>query len=94
MDVADDGRAEHREGASRRCTFELVCRAEGNGALGPPERARGLEPGEGRVHLTSELLEDALGGWGLSAAQDAGDGARLLKAPSPLVLVMTVVPPW
>ena len=51
--------------------------------LGPPKRARSLELGEGCIHFTGELLEDALGGWGLSATQDAGDGARLLEAPSP-----------
>ena len=38
-----------------------------------------------------ELLEDALRGWGLSPAQDAGDRARLLEAPSLLVLVAVVV---
>ena len=62
--------------------------------MGPPERARGLELGEHRVHLVSELFEDALRGWGLGAAQDAGDRTRLLEAPSPLVLVVIVVPPW
>ena len=38
----------------------LVRRADG--VLGPPERACGLEPEEGCIHLTRELLEDALGG--------------------------------
>jgi hypothetical protein len=33
-------------------------------------------------------------GRGLSAAQDAGDGTRLLEAPSPLVLVVVVIPSW
>ena len=48
----------------------------------------------GKTHLAGKLLEDALGGWGLSSAQDAGDCAWLLKAPSPLVLVMVVIPSW
>ena len=42
----------------------------------------------------SKLLEDALRGWGLSSAQDAGDRARLLEAPSLLVLVAVLVSPW
>ena len=87
-------RAEHREGTGNCCALELVERVEGDGVLGPPERARGFEPGEGRVHLISELLKDALGGWGLSATQDAGDDARLLEAPSPLVLVVVFIPSW
>ena len=62
LDIADDGRAEHREGVGSSRALELVGGAEGNGALGPPERARGLEPVEGRVHLTSKLLEDTLRG--------------------------------
>ena len=41
-----------------------------------------------------ELLEDALRGWGLCSAQDAGDRARLLEAPSLLVLVAVLVSPW
>ena len=41
-----------------------------------------------------ELLEDALRGWGLSSAQDAGDRSRLLDAPSLLVLVAVLVSPW
>ena len=53
-----------------------------------------LEPGKGRVHLRSKLLEDALGSWGLSTAQDGGDSTRLLEAPSPLVLMVVVIPPW
>ena len=48
----------------------------------------------GCVHLASELLEDTLRGWGLSSAQDAGGGTRFLEAPSPLVLMMVVVPSW
>ena len=59
-----------------------------------PERTCSLELGEGRVHLTGELLEDAMRGRGLGIAQDAVDGTRLLEAPSPLVLVVIVVPPW
>ena len=93
-DIADDGRAKHREGIGSGRPLELVGRAEGDGALGPPERTCGLEPGEGRIHLMSELLEDVVGGWGLSATQDASDGARLLEAPSPLVLMMVVIPSW
>ena len=42
----------------------------------------------------SELLEDVLRGWGLSSAQDAGDSTRLLEAPSPLILMVVVVPSW
>ena len=30
----------------------------------------------------------------MSSAQDAGDSTRLLEAPSPLVLVVVVVPSW
>ena len=45
--------------------LELVARAEGDGALGPPERVHGLELAEDCVHLASKLLEDALRGWGL-----------------------------
>ena len=71
LDVADDGRAKHRESAGSRRALELVRRAEGDGAFGPPERARGLGPWEGRVHLASKLLEDALGCWGLSSVPDA-----------------------
>jgi len=55
---------------------------------------RGLELGERRIHLASELFEDALRGWGLSTDQDASDRTRLLEAPSPLVLVVVVVPSW
>ena len=74
--------------------LELVCRVEGDGALGPPERARGLELGEDCIHFTSKLFEDALRGWGLGSAQDAGDSVRFLEAPSPLVLMVVVVPSW
>ena len=42
----------------------------------------------------SELLEDAMRSGGLSATQDAGNGTRLLEAPSPLVLVVVVIPSW
>ena len=55
---------------------------------------RGFEPGEDCVHFAGELLEDALRGWGLCPAQDAGDRARLLEAPSPLVLVAVFVSSW
>ena len=41
-----------------------------------------------------ELLEDARRGWGLGPAQDASNRARLLEAPSPLVLVAVLVSPW
>ncbi len=60
--------------------------------MGPLERARGLELGEDFVHFMSKLFEDMLGGWGLGSAQDAGDSAWLLEAPSPLVLMVVVVP--
>ena len=30
----------------------------------------------------------------MSSAQDAGDSARLLKAPSPLVLMVVIIPSW
>ena len=83
LHIADDWGAQHREGASGGCALELVCRVEGDGTLGPPERARGLELGEHRVHLASELFEDALRGWGLGTAQDASDSTWLLEAPSP-----------
>ena len=56
--------------------------------------ACGFKLGEDCIHFTGELLEDALRGWGLSPAQDAGDRARLLEAPSPLVLVAVLVSPW
>ena len=65
--------------ASGGCALELVCRVEGDGALGPFERARGLELGEDCVHFTSKLYEDALRGWGLSFAQDTGDCPRSWK---------------
>ena len=54
----------------------------------------GFELGEDYIHFAGELLEDALRGWGLSSAQDAGDSPRLLEAPSPLVLMVVVVPSW
>src|SRR4051812_2982498 len=49
-----------------------------------------------RTAFTSraKLLEHALGGTGLSSAQDAGDRAWLLEAPSPLVLMAVLVPRW
>ena len=83
LDVADDGGTEHQEGAGSCRALELVRRAEGDDALGPLERARCLEPGKGCVHLTGKLPKDALRGWGLSSAQDAGDRVQLLEAPSP-----------
>ena len=60
-DITDDGRAKHWEGASSCHALELLKQAEGDGALGPLERTCGLGPGEGRIHLARELLEDALG---------------------------------
>ena len=48
-----------------------------------------LSLGRAAFHFAGKLLEDALRGWGLSSAQDAGDCTRFLEAPSPLVL-MTV----
>src|SRR3954468_24874180 len=56
--------------------------------------ARGFELGEDCIYFAGELLEDALRGWGLSPAQDAGGRARLLEAPSPLVLMAVLVSPW
>ena len=56
-DIADDGLAEHRKGAGSCRALELVGRAEGDGALGPPERTRSLELGEGRVHLTAKCFK-------------------------------------
>ena len=50
--------------------------------------------GEDCVHFTGKLFEDTLRGWGLSSAQDAGDCTRLLEAPSPLILMVIVVPSW
>ena len=93
-DVADGRRAEHRERTSDGGTLEQVYRIEGDGVLGQPEGTRRLELGEGRVHLTSELLEDAMRGGSLSATQDAGDRTRLLEAPSPIILAIVVVSPW
>ena len=40
-----------------------------------------------------KLLEDALRGRALSAAQDASDCAWLLEAPSPIVLMLVFIPP-
>ena len=62
--------------------------------LGPPKGTRCLKLGEGRVHLTSELLEDAMRSGSLSTAQDAVNGTGLLQAPSPHVLMVVVVPSW
>ena len=57
-----------RERVNSGRTLELVGRVEGDDVLGPPERTRCLELGEGRVHLTSKLLEDVIGGWGVSTS--------------------------
>ena len=94
LHIADDWGTQHWEDASGGGALELIRRVESDGALGPPERARGRELGERRIHHTSELFEDVLRGWGLGTAQDAGDRTRLLEAPSPLVLVVVVVPSW
>ena len=94
MDIADDGQAEHREGAGGCRALELVGQAERDGALGPPERTCSLELGKGCIHLLGKLLEDAMRGWGLGATQDARYGTRFLEAPNPLVLVVVVVPSW
>ena len=94
LHVADDWGAKHREGACGSRALELIYRTEGDGALGPPERACGLKLGEDYIHFTSKLFEDTLRGWGLSSAQDAGDSTRLLEAPSPLVLMVVVIPSW
>ena len=40
------------------------------------------------------MLDDALGGWGLGIPQDASDSTWLLEAPSPLILVVVVIPSW
>ena len=39
LHVADDWGTKHREDASSSCAPELICRAESDGAIGPPERA-------------------------------------------------------
>ena len=62
LHIADDWGTQHREDASGGCAFELICRVESDGALGPLERARGLKLGERCVHLASEPFEDALRG--------------------------------
>ena len=92
--IADHGRAGHWERAGSGRALELVGGVEGDGVFGPPERASCFGLGERGVHLARELLEDAVRGWGLSATQDAGYGARLLEAPNPLVLLVVVVPSW
>ena len=79
-------------GTSGGCAHELICRVEGDGALGPPERAHGLELGEDCIHFTSKLFKDTLRGWGLGYVQDAGDSSRLPEAPNPLVLMVVVIP--
>ena len=94
LHIADDWGAEHRVGASSGCALELIRRTEGDRALGPSKRACGLKLGEDCIHFTSKLFEDTLQGWGLSSAQDVGDSTRLLEAPSPLVLVVVVIPSW
>ena len=86
--------AQHWEDVGSGCALELIHRVESDGALGPPERACGLELGEDCIHFTGKLLEDTLRGWGLCSAQDASDSTRLLEAPSPLILVMVFIPPW
>mgnify|MGYP005813551965 CR=1 FL=1 len=58
--VADDGRAKHWVSASGGRALELICRTEGDGALGPPERACGLKLGEDCIHFTRKLFEDTL----------------------------------
>ena len=93
LHIADDWGTQHWEGAGGGRALKLICRVESDGALGPLERARRLELGEHRVHLASELFEDALRGWGLGTVQDAGDRTRLLEAPSPFVLMMVFIPP-
>ena len=60
LHIADDWATQHWEGASGGCALELIRRVESDGALGPPERTRGLELGECHVNLTSKLLGDAL----------------------------------
>ena len=94
LHIADDSGTKHWEDASCSRTVELVRGAERDGARGPPKKARGLKLGEDCVHLASKLLEDALRGWGLGTAQDASDSTRILEAPSPLVLMMVVIPSW
>ena len=94
LHVANDWGAKHREGASGGCALELIHRAERDGACRPRERVCGLELGKGCIYFAGELLEDALGGWGLSSTQDAGDRTWLLEAPSPLVLMTVFISPW
>ena len=60
--VADDGRAEHWERASCGRALELVGGVEGDGVLGPPERACRFGLGERCVYLARELFEDAVRG--------------------------------
>ena len=92
LHIANDWGTQHGEGASGGCVLELVCRVEGDGTLGPPERARYLKLGEDCIHFTRKLLEDTLRGWGLGSAQDAGDSAWLPEDPSPLVLMVVIIP--
>ena len=64
-DVADDGRAKHREGADSCRALELVGGVKGDGALGPLERASCFRLGELCIHLARKLLEDMVGSRGL-----------------------------
>ena len=63
--IADDGGAEHGERARCGRSVEPVCGVEGDGALGPLERASCFKLGEHRIHLARKLLEDTVGSWGL-----------------------------
>ena len=63
--VADDGGVEHGERASGSRTLEPVRGGEGDGALGPLERASRLKLGERRIDLARKLLEDTVRSWSL-----------------------------
>ena len=58
--VADNGGAEHGERASGGRALEPVCGVEGDGALGPFERASCFKIGELRIDLARKLLEDTV----------------------------------
>ena len=59
-DIANGGCVEHGERAGGGRTLEVVLGVKGNGILRLPEGTCGLKLREGRIHLTRELLEDAV----------------------------------
>ena len=63
--VADDGGAEHGECASGGRVLEPVRGVEGDGTLGPLERASHLKLGGRRIDLARRLLEETVRSWGL-----------------------------